>query len=143
MRQVGSGWADGPAYITQCPIGAGNAYTYNFTVLDQRGTLWWHAHFSWQRASVYGAFIIHPTINHNYNSPFSFSLPPYIPLIFGTYLSLSFSLHFFFVAFWVLLPLLLYIIACPSFFVHEKFVSVIYVCVLFLSHCPQPQDPIT
>ncbi|KAK6123657.1 hypothetical protein DH2020_042600 [Rehmannia glutinosa] len=49
VRQLRTGWADGPAYITQCPIGGGKTYTYNFTVVDQRGTLWWHAHFSWQR----------------------------------------------------------------------------------------------
>ncbi|KAL7152914.1 hypothetical protein ABFS83_04G130200 [Erythranthe nasuta] len=82
VRQVRTGWADGPAYITQCPIGAGNTYTYKFTVVNQRGTLWWHAHFSWQRASVYGAFIIYPTTPF----PFHFSLPPihaHIPLIFG------------------------------------------------------------
>ena len=60
MRQMRSGWADGPAYITQCPIRPGKAFTYNFSVVDQRGTLWWHAHFAWQRASVYGAFIIYP-----------------------------------------------------------------------------------
>ncbi|KAL1564060.1 sphingosine N-acyltransferase lac1 [Salvia divinorum] len=80
VRQMRSAWADGPAYITQCPIGAGKAYTYKFSVVDQRGTLWWHAHFSWQRASVYGAFIIHP------RTPFPFSLPIYpanVPLIFG------------------------------------------------------------
>ncbi|KAG6421601.1 hypothetical protein SASPL_118158 [Salvia splendens] len=71
VRQLWSAWADGPAYITQCPIGAGKAYTYKFSVVDQRGTLWWHAHFSWQRASVYGAFIIHP------RTPFPFSLPIY------------------------------------------------------------------
>ncbi|KAK4410827.1 Laccase-1 [Sesamum angolense] len=79
VRQVRTGWADGPAYITQCPIGAGKTYTYNFSVVNQRGTLWWHAHFSWQRASVYGAFIIYP------RTPFPFSAPlqPHIPLIFG------------------------------------------------------------
>ncbi|KAK6127645.1 hypothetical protein DH2020_038624 [Rehmannia glutinosa] len=81
VRQVRTGWADGPAYITQCPIEAGKTYTYSFSVVDQRGTLWWHAHFSWQRASVYGAFIIHP------RTPFPFSAPAlqphHIPLIFG------------------------------------------------------------
>ncbi|KAI3472764.1 hypothetical protein Pfo_031280 [Paulownia fortunei] len=80
VRQMRTGWADGPAYITQCPIGAGKTYTYNFSVVDQRGTLWWHAHFSWQRASVYGAFIIYPRM------PFPFSAPLQaddIPLIFG------------------------------------------------------------
>lgn len=105
MRQLRSAWADGPAYITQCPIGAGKAYTYKFSVVDQRGTLWWHAHFSWQRASVYGAFIIHP------RTPFPFSLPIYpanVPIIFGTY---SF-LHLFCFS-------LLYIIvfSLPPFFI--------------------------
>ncbi|KAK4486111.1 hypothetical protein RD792_008779 [Penstemon davidsonii] len=79
VRQLRTGWADGPAYITQCPIGGGKSYTYNFSVVDQRGTLWWHAHFSWQRASVYGAFIIYPRM------PFPFSAPirAQIPIIFG------------------------------------------------------------
>ncbi|KAL8474721.1 hypothetical protein ACS0TY_031241 [Phlomoides rotata] len=81
VRQMRTGWADGPAYVTQCPIGAGKTYTYNFSVEGQKGTLWWHAHFAWQRASLYGAFIIHPT------TPFPFSLPLLqpllIPLIFG------------------------------------------------------------
>ncbi|KAH6763441.1 laccase 1, partial [Perilla frutescens var. hirtella] len=79
VRQLRSGWADGPAYITQCPIGGGKTYAYKFRVVDQRGTLWWHSHFAWQRASVHGAFIILPRM------PFPFSLPIYahIPLIFG------------------------------------------------------------
>ncbi|KAH6758674.1 laccase 1 [Perilla frutescens var. frutescens] len=81
VRQLRTGWADGPAYVTQCPIGQGKSYTYNFTVVDQRGTLWWHAHFSWQRASVYGAFIIHPRL------PFPYGPSPVVeapsPIIFG------------------------------------------------------------
>ncbi|KAL2478909.1 Laccase-1 [Forsythia ovata] len=79
IRQLRTGWADGPAYITQCPIGTGKTYTYNFTVTNQRGTLLWHAHYSWQRASVYGAFIIYPRM------PFPFSAPvqAHIPIIFG------------------------------------------------------------
>ncbi|KAL2486930.1 Laccase-1 [Abeliophyllum distichum] len=79
IRQLRTGWADGPAYITQCPIGTGKTYTYNFTVINQRGTLLWHAHYSWQRASVYGAFIIYPRM------PFPFSAPvqAHIPIIFG------------------------------------------------------------
>lgn len=69
IRQLRSGWADGPAYITQCPIQTGQTYTYNFTVTGQRGTLWWHAHISWLRASVYGAFIIYPKRNVPYPFP--------------------------------------------------------------------------
>ncbi|CAA0832419.1 Laccase-1 [Striga hermonthica] len=80
VKQVRTGWADGPAYITQCPIGAGKSYVYKFSVASHRGTLWWHAHFSWQRASVYGAFIVYPRM------PFPFSLKPdhhLPPIIFG------------------------------------------------------------
>ncbi|CAN6584840.1 unnamed protein product [Malus baccata var. baccata] len=79
VRQLRTGWADGPAYITQCPIRGGKTYTYKFTVEYQRGTLWWHAHFAWQRASIYGAFVIHPRM------PFPFSAPiqEEFPIIFG------------------------------------------------------------
>ncbi|PRQ23705.1 putative laccase [Rosa chinensis] len=55
-----NGWADGPAYITQCPIKTGNFYTYNMTITGQTGTLWWHAHIFWLRATVYGAIVIVP-----------------------------------------------------------------------------------
>ncbi|KAJ1392821.1 Multicopper oxidase, type 1 [Sesbania bispinosa] len=60
VRQIRSGWADGPAYITQCPIQTGQSYVYNFTVTGQRGTLWWHAHISWLRATLYGPIVILP-----------------------------------------------------------------------------------
>ncbi|KAK4724999.1 hypothetical protein R3W88_027778 [Solanum pinnatisectum] len=42
VRQLRNGWADGPAYITQCPIQSGQTYVYNYTIIGQRGTLWWH-----------------------------------------------------------------------------------------------------
>ncbi|XP_010543228.1 PREDICTED: laccase-10 [Tarenaya hassleriana] len=60
IRQLRTGWADGPAYITQCPIRPGQNYVYNFTVTGQRGTLWWHAHILWLRATVHGAIVILP-----------------------------------------------------------------------------------
>ncbi|OCH87174.1 laccase 2 [Obba rivulosa] len=37
-------WADGPAFVTQCPIASGNAFLYDFTVPDQAGTFWYHSH---------------------------------------------------------------------------------------------------
>ncbi|GLJ52116.1 hypothetical protein SUGI_1108480 [Cryptomeria japonica] len=52
VRQIRSGWADGPGYITQCPIQQGGNYTYRFTIVAKEGTLWWHAHVSWLRATV-------------------------------------------------------------------------------------------
>ncbi|KZV27630.1 laccase-17-like [Dorcoceras hygrometricum] len=80
IRQLRSGWADGPAYVTQCPIQTGQSYTYNFTITGQRGTLFWHAHISWLRATLYGPIIILPRRNESY--PFK---KPYkeVPIIFG------------------------------------------------------------
>uniref|UniRef100_A0AAU8HM15 Laccase n=1 Tax=Silybum marianum TaxID=92921 RepID=A0AAU8HM15_SILMA len=80
IRQLRSGWADGPAYITQCPIQTGQSYVYNFTITGQRGTLWYHAHVSWIRATLYGPIIILPRRNTSY--PF---VKPYkeVPIIFG------------------------------------------------------------
>ncbi|OAY57766.1 laccase-4 [Manihot esculenta] len=60
IRQLRTGWADGPAYITQCPIQPGQNFVYNFTITGQRGTLWWHAHILWLRATVHGAIVILP-----------------------------------------------------------------------------------
>ncbi|MED6168941.1 hypothetical protein PIB30_016424 [Stylosanthes scabra] len=56
IRQRLSCWYDGPSYITQCPIQAGQSFTYNFTVAKQKGTFFWHAHVSWLRGTVYGEY---------------------------------------------------------------------------------------
>lgn len=69
LKQFRNGWADGPAYITQCPIQTGQSYTYNFNVTGQRGTLWWHAHILWLRATVYGAIVIMPKEGASYPFP--------------------------------------------------------------------------
>ncbi|XP_008799813.1 laccase-3 [Phoenix dactylifera] len=66
VRQMRTAWADGPEMVTQCPIRPGGSYTYRFTIEGQEGTLWWHAHSSWLRATVYGALIIHPKENTSY-----------------------------------------------------------------------------
>ncbi|CAL9138173.1 unnamed protein product [Musa acuminata var. zebrina] len=80
VRQLRSGWADGPAYVTQCPIQSGQSYVYNFTIVGQRGTLFWHAHISWLRTTLHGAIIILPELGVPY--PF---IEPYkeVPVIFG------------------------------------------------------------
>ncbi|KAJ8464795.1 hypothetical protein OPV22_027347 [Ensete ventricosum] len=80
VRQLRSGWADGPAYVTQCPIQSGHSYVYNFTIVGQRGTLFWHAHISWLRTTLHGAIIILPELGVPY--PF---IKPYeeVPVIFG------------------------------------------------------------
>ncbi|GAB2288429.1 Laccase-22 [Dionaea muscipula] len=71
VRQLQTGWADGPAYIAQCPIQPGQSYLYNFTVTGQRGTLLWHAHISWLRATVHGAIVILP----KRSTPYPFAKP--------------------------------------------------------------------
>ena len=88
IRQRRIAWADGPAYITQCPIRGGQSYRYKFTVTDQRGTLLWHAHYGWQRASIYGAFIIYPRMPY----PFTAPIQAEVPIIFGKYPTKLFDL---------------------------------------------------
>lgn len=82
IRQIRTGWADGPEFITQCPIRPGESYTYRFTIQGQEGTLWWHAHSSWLRATVYGALIIRPKEGETY----PFTKPKReTPLLLGNY----------------------------------------------------------
>lgn len=51
---------DGPSMVTQCPISPGQTFLYNFTVADQVGTYWYHAHSGAQFGDgMRGAFIIH------------------------------------------------------------------------------------
>ncbi|CAL5192113.1 unnamed protein product [Lathyrus oleraceus] len=86
VRQKTSGWSDGPAYVTQCPIQTNQTYTYNFTITGQRGTLFWHAHISWLRATLYGPIIILP--KHNESYPFQ---KPHkeIPILFGEWFNVD------------------------------------------------------
>ncbi|KAK2982751.1 hypothetical protein RJ640_025167, partial [Escallonia rubra] len=67
IRQMRTPWADGPSYVTQCPIQPGATYTYRFKIEKQEGTLWWHAHTGWLRATVYGALIIRPKMGEWWN----------------------------------------------------------------------------
>ncbi|XWS74214.1 hypothetical protein CRYUN_Cryun02cG0196700 [Craigia yunnanensis] len=80
IRQLQTGWADGPAYVTQCPIQTGQSYVYNFTILGRRGTLFWQAHISWFRATVYGPLIILP--KRGVPFPYAKSYKE-VPFIFG------------------------------------------------------------
>ncbi|KAJ4772261.1 Laccase [Rhynchospora pubera] len=69
VRQLRTGWNDGPAYITQCPIQPRQSFVYNFTLTGQRGTLLWHAHILWLRATVHGAIVILPKLGVSYPFP--------------------------------------------------------------------------
>ncbi|TYI00122.1 hypothetical protein ES332_A11G111900v1 [Gossypium tomentosum] len=66
VRQKLSCWFDGPSYITQCPIQAGQAFTYEFTLVKQKGTFFWHAHVSWLRATTHGAIVVYPKTGISY-----------------------------------------------------------------------------
>jgi FtsP/CotA-like multicopper oxidase with cupredoxin domain len=51
---------DGTTGVTQCPVPPGQSFVYNFTVENQFGTYWFHAHFSTQSGDgVVGPLIIH------------------------------------------------------------------------------------
>ncbi|XP_027336766.1 laccase-7-like [Abrus precatorius] len=78
--QILSAWADGPESVTQCPIRPGGKYTYKFNITGQEGTLWWHSHSSFLRATVYGALIIRPRQGHSYPFP---SVYQEVPLVIG------------------------------------------------------------
>ncbi|KAK9265727.1 hypothetical protein L1049_025321 [Liquidambar formosana] len=82
VRQRLTCWFDGPAYITQCPIQAGQRFTYRFTLLNQRGTLLWHAHISWLRATVHGPIVIYPKQGFGY--PFELPSEEHV-IVLGEY----------------------------------------------------------
>ncbi|KAJ4957362.1 hypothetical protein NE237_014145 [Protea cynaroides] len=79
VRQRLSCWYDGPAYITQCPIQGGQSFTYEFSLGQQKGTLFWHAHTSWLRATVYGAIVVHPKTGVPY--PFKYPNEEHIVIL--------------------------------------------------------------
>ncbi|KAL6839550.1 hypothetical protein ACP4OV_030820 [Aristida adscensionis] len=61
IKQIGTPWADGTASISQCPIDAGETFTYEF-VADKPGTFFYHGHFGMQRAAgLYGSLIVNGT----------------------------------------------------------------------------------
>ncbi|KAM0702368.1 hypothetical protein Q7P35_011278 [Cladosporium inversicolor] len=60
IYQSGSPHMDGTVGVTQCPIGPGASFTYEFTVTGQSGTYWWHGHQGLQSSDgMHGPLIIH------------------------------------------------------------------------------------
>uniref|UniRef100_A0A9I9DIX1 Laccase n=1 Tax=Cucumis melo TaxID=3656 RepID=A0A9I9DIX1_CUCME len=80
VRQVRNPWYDGPEYITQCPIQAGKSFTYQIQLTTEEGTVWWHAHSGWARATAHGLLIVRPRPSSSYPFP-----KPYaqIPIVIG------------------------------------------------------------
>ncbi|KAG8364857.1 hypothetical protein BUALT_Bualt18G0042100 [Buddleja alternifolia] len=69
VKQPRNPWTDGPEYITQCPIQPGRKFSQKVIFSDEEGTLWWHAHSDWSRATVHGAIIIYPKPGTYYPFP--------------------------------------------------------------------------
>ncbi|KAF7319806.1 Laccase G [Mycena kentingensis (nom. inval.)] len=46
--QTNNSWADGVAFVNQCPIATGDSFLYTFPTGDQAGTFWYHSHLSTQ-----------------------------------------------------------------------------------------------
>jgi len=69
VKQPKNPWSDGPENITQCPIKPGKNFTYEVIFSDEEGTLWWHAHSDWSRATIHGAIVILPEIGKTYPFP--------------------------------------------------------------------------
>ncbi|WAR61333.1 hypothetical protein PtB15_12B18 [Puccinia triticina] len=60
IYQRGTQWMDGVSGVTQCPQQPGTTFTYQFTVKDQFGTFWYHAHYAALLADgISGPLIIH------------------------------------------------------------------------------------
>ncbi|RVW69549.1 Laccase-14 [Vitis vinifera] len=62
-------WTDGPEYITQCPIPPGSKFSQKIIFSSEEGTLWWHAHSDWTRATIHGAIIVYPKNGTKYPFP--------------------------------------------------------------------------
>jgi len=62
LRMSGKQWHDGVGYVTQCPIGFNQTYTYVIDTTEELpGTHWWHAHMGLDmQDGMFGAFIITP-----------------------------------------------------------------------------------
>ncbi|XP_028763940.1 laccase-15 [Neltuma alba] len=78
VKQPRNPWPDGPVYITQCPIQPGGRFRQKVVFSTEEGTLWWHAHSDWSRATVHGAIIVYPRRNYPFPKPHA-----EIPIIFG------------------------------------------------------------
>lgn len=57
--QQTTNWADGAAFVSQCPIAPNNSFLYEFNV-EQSGTYWYHSHLSTQYCDgLRGAIVIY------------------------------------------------------------------------------------
>lgn len=72
LFQNGNNQMDGVPLLTQCPIGPGQTFLYNFTVESNSGAYWYHSHTEAQyEDGMRGAFIIDDGEN-NENYPYEY-----------------------------------------------------------------------
>ncbi|KAK0231518.1 laccase lcc5 [Armillaria fumosa] len=58
--QTDTNWADGVAFVSQCPIAKGNSFLYSFPTTGQAGTFWYHSHLATQYCDgIRGPLIIY------------------------------------------------------------------------------------
>ncbi|KAJ7222978.1 laccase 1 [Mycena haematopus] len=58
--QKNNSWADGPAFVSQCPIAANDSFLYTFSTASQTGTFWYHSHLSTQYCDgLRGAMVVY------------------------------------------------------------------------------------
>ncbi|EEF35293.1 laccase-2 [Ricinus communis] len=69
VRQPRNPWSDGPENVTQCLIPPGTSFIQEINFSSEEGTLWWHAHSDWSRATVHGAIVIYPEHGTSYPFP--------------------------------------------------------------------------
>ncbi|XP_065666474.1 uncharacterized protein LOC136087511 [Hydra vulgaris] len=65
LHQKKDPFMDGEGWTSQCPISAGQTFTYRFKA-ERKGTFWYHSHVGSQRTNgAYGSFIIKERENTN------------------------------------------------------------------------------
>lgn len=69
VNQPRNPWTDGPEFVTQCPIQPGRKFSQKIIFSTEEGTLWWHAHSDFSRATVHGAIIVYPKKGTSYPFP--------------------------------------------------------------------------
>ncbi|GLT29848.1 hypothetical protein SLA2020_046880 [Shorea laevis] len=82
LKQSRNPWFDGPENVTQCLIQPRKNFSYEVITSNEIGTLWWHAHSDWSRATIHSAFVILPPPDELQDSPYQF---PSHTLIFSTW----------------------------------------------------------
>lgn len=90
VKQPRNPWSDGPEYVTQCPIKPGANFSYEIIFSVEEGTIWWHAHSDWTRATVHGPIVVYPKIGTNYPFP---KPDAEFPIVLGMHQLLSLHIY--------------------------------------------------